>query len=95
MLKKRAMAQARWVNDVDSFLPVKSIDTGKAVLQPKWPYWVQPLGYSQAEWFDMDQWIHRTMGDNDWSQNGRWVGSDRKYWFRDERDRTMFILKWS
>jgi hypothetical protein len=95
MLKKRPMAQARWVDDVDSFLPKKIIETGYANNQPKWPYWVQPLGYPPAEWWNMDQWICETMGESDWSQTGRWVGSDRKYWFRDERDRTMFILRWS
>jgi len=37
-----------------------------------------------------------TMGDNNWlTENARWVGSNQKYWFRDEADRTFFILRWS
>jgi hypothetical protein len=96
MLKKRAMSQARWVDDVDSFLPAKRLETGYADNQPKWPYWVKPLNYSTDEWFKMKYWITETMGYSDWSvEHARWVGNDRKYWFRDERDRTMFILRWS
>ena len=96
MFKKRAMSRARWVDDVDSFLPVKRLETGYADDQPKWPYWVKPLNYSTDEWFKMGYWIVDTMGYSDWSvEHARWVGSDRKYWFRDAADRTFFILRWS
>jgi len=44
----------------------------------------------------MSQWVTDTMGDCNWlKENARWVGSNRKYWFRDEADRTFFILRWS
>lgn len=112
MLKKRSMAAGRqlgktvtsnmptmatrWINDVESFLPVKSLETGYADNQPKWPYWVGPYNYHEQEWYDMDEWLIDTMGYSDWlKEDARWVGSDRKYWFRDERDRTMFILRWA
>ena len=96
MFKKRAMAKAKWVDDVDSFTTVKSLETGYAGSQPKYPYWVKPYNYSYKEWREMDAWLVNTMGYSDWSvEHVRWVGSDRKYWFRDERDRTMFILRWS
>jgi hypothetical protein len=96
MFKKRAMATARWVDDVDSFLPVKRLETGYAEIQPKYPYWVKPLNYSADEWLDMSEWITETIGESDWSSaNARCIGSNQKLWFRDERDRTMFILRWS
>ena len=98
MFKKRAMSDHRFMSgDVnDSFLPVKSIDTGYASNQPEYPYWVQPLNYSIGEWNEINTWVENTMGTPDWTMpDCRWVGSYRKYWFRDERDRTMFILKWS
>jgi len=80
---------------VDRFY-MKSLDVGYADNQPKWPYWVKPLNYSTDEWFKMGYWIVDTMGYSDWSvEHARWVGTDRKYWFRDEQDRTMFILRWS
>ena len=104
MLKKRAMAAGRqfsktdildvrrWIDEIN----VKRLETGYAEIQPKYPYWVKPLNYSADEWLKMEYWIVDTIGYSDWSvEHARWVGSDRKYWFRDERDRTMFILRWA
>ena len=100
MLKKRAMSNAKWVSELAeqwiTELNIKRIETGYADNQPKYPYWVKPLNYSAPEWLQINVWIIDTMGYSDWSiEHGRWIGSDRKYWFRDERDRTMFILRWS
>jgi hypothetical protein len=91
---------AKWVVELtEQFiaeLTMKRLETGYADNQPKWPYWVKPLNYSTDEWFKMGYWIVDTMGYSDWSvEHARWVGSDRKYWFRNEADRTMFLLKWS
>ena len=72
------------------------LETGYADNQPKWPYWVCPCNYSAPEWFEMNVWMLEIFGNCNWhTENARWVGSDRKYWFRDERDRTLFLLKWS
>ena len=100
MIKKRAMAEARWVSELaDQYiieLTMKRLETGYAGNQPKYPYWVQPHNYSYKEWDDMRNWMIDTMGYSDWVvKHARWVGSDRKYWFRDESDRTFFILRWS
>ena len=100
MIKKRAMAEARWISELaDEFilhLTMKRLETGYAGSQPKYPYWVQPRNYSYTEWDEMRDWMIETMGHSDWVvKHARWVGSDQKYWFRDERDRTMFILRWS
>ena len=84
------MAEDRWYDGRKRF------ENGYADNQPNYPFWVCPYGYSRDEWLAMDAWVVDTMGYSDWLQkDARWVGSDRKYWFRDERDRTMFILKWS
>jgi hypothetical protein len=92
MIKKRAMAAGRqfgktglttdqiWWDEMWNNTP--QLETGYADNQPKW----------QA----MSVWMTNTMGNSNWSvEHARWVGSDRKYWFRDERDRTLFLLKWS
>ena len=95
MIKKRAMAKDKW-GDGDWVITDKSLQTGYAENQPKWPYWVSPHNYSGLEWLRMSQWMVETFGNTDWSTpGGRWVGSDRKYWFRDAADRTFFILRWS
>ena len=89
MIKKRAMAESRWAD-------TPRIDTGYANDQPKWPYWVKPCNYSEPEWLEMNVWMLKTFGDCNWlNKNARWVGSDRKYWFRNESDRILFVLKWS
>ena len=88
MTKKRAMAQDRWDE-------TPRLDIGYAKNQPNWPYWVQPRYYNVTDWYKMDLWMRSTFGDTNWSDKGRWVGSDRKYWFRAEADRTLFLLKWA
>ena len=97
MLKKRAMAKARLDDSFAyAFSTVKRLETGYADNQPKWPYWIRPYNYDEQEWYDIDKWLLATMGQNNWlTENARWVGSNQKYWFRDERDRTLFLLKWS
>ena len=92
MIKKRAMNEARWVSELTT---MKRLETGYAGSQPKWPYWVKPHNYSDLEWYAINDWMVETFGDSDWLQdNAPWVGSDSKYWFRDEADRTFFILRW-
>jgi len=93
---------AKWVDELADIkdtlaqLTMKRLDVGYADNQTKWPYWVQPRYYNIAEWDRMDKWVREIFGNGDWmTEHGRWVGSDRKYWFREEADRTMFILKWS
>jgi len=91
---------ARWVNELtDQFifdLTMKRLETGHADNQPKWPYWVRPFNYSESEWQAMSVWMTETFGDSNWlKENALWVGSDRKYWFRNEADRTFFLLRWS
>ena len=100
MIKKRARANNKWITDranewIDE-INMKRLETGYADNQPKWPYWVRPHNYDEKEWYDIDKWLLNTMGDNNWhKENARWVGSNRKYWFRDDADRTFFILRWS
>ena len=92
--------RAKWTVEIDNHwidgLLMKRIETGYADNQPKWPYWVKPCNYASKDWHKIGQWMVETFGHSDWSEEGApWVGSNYKYWFRDERDRTLFILKWS
>jgi hypothetical protein len=101
MIKKRAMAHDKWVSEmaiewIDN-INVKRLETGYADNQPKYPYWVKPHNYDAREWDEISIWMVNTFGDSNWGvlPSSRWVGSNRKYWFRDEADRTFFILRWS
>jgi hypothetical protein len=93
---------AKWVDELEDIkdtiaqLTMKRLDVGYADNQTRWPYWVQPCNYSRKEWDKMGDWVVTTFGNGDWmTEHGLWVGSDRKYWFRNEADRTFFILRWS
>ncbi len=63
-------------------------------------YTVEPVG---GNWADMEVWCTQTFGDPGdriWDSGPaplparRWYMNNRKFWFRNEADRTMFILKW-
>jgi hypothetical protein len=64
-------------------------------------YCVEPVGGS---WHEMEHWSHETFGGiagvSIWAEEKapepaqRWYMNNRKFWFRDEKDRTMFILRW-
>lgn len=67
-------------------------------------YCVEPVGGS---WMDMEVWCIKTFGPSAevwelkqsneefmWPELGRWYKNDRKFWFRNERDRDWFIIKW-
>lgn len=68
-------------------------------------YTIEPVG---GNWRDMENWCTETFGEAAevwdlksadeqfiWPQVGRWYKNDRKFWFRNERDRTLFIMRWS
>ena len=68
-------------------------------------YWVRP-SYNPGGIFDyketrshireIEEWITERCGPSGWGDpDGRWWRRDGKYIFRNEADRTMFVLKWS
>jgi hypothetical protein len=48
---------------------------------------------------EMIKWCNETLGptadDGVWTPDMRWYVNDSKFCFRDERDRTMFSIRWS
>jgi hypothetical protein len=52
-----------------------------------------------AHWNEMMEWTVETFGptahDGVWTPSMRWYANNAKFWFRDEADRTMFLLRWS
>ena len=50
-------------------------------------------------WNEMMEWMVATFGptahDGVWTPNMRWYANNAKFWFRNEKDLTMFILRWS
>jgi len=65
-------------------------------------YTVEPIG---GNWKDMELWCGGTFGPGStqvWQYDMskapapelRWYMNNRKFWFRSEQDRMMFVLKW-
>lgn len=47
-------------------------------------------------WQDMEAWVIEIMGPSTTSNlDERWYVNSVKFWFRDEQDRVMFLLRWS
>jgi hypothetical protein len=53
-------------------------------------------------WNEMMEWMIATFGPSGtpenpgcWTPDQRWYANNAKFWFRNEKDRTMFILRWS
>lgn len=44
---------------------------------------------------EIDEWVYKTYGPKtDWGY-GRWCSSDSRYWFKEEKDRDWFVLRWT
>jgi len=52
-----------------------------------------------SAWNEMMQWMVNTFGptahDGVWTPGMRWYANNAKFWFRNEKDLSMFILRWS
>lgn len=49
-------------------------------------------------WRDMMEWCVATFGpsaeDGVWSPGARWYANNAKFWFRNQEDQTVFLLRW-
>lgn len=81
--------------------PLEGFDTTEKTVSGTQYYCVEPLG---GNWVEMFAWAKTTYGDpadvweaHDfiWPDAARWYANNRKFWFRDEADRTIFLMKWS
>ncbi len=63
-------------------------------------YWVQanvPGLFSERRYknLEIEAWVEQTYGPkSDWGY-GRWTAADSRYWFKEEKDRDWFVLKWT
>jgi len=52
-----------------------------------------------SHWNDMMEWCINNFGpsavDGIWTPGMRWYANNSKFWFRNQKDLTMFILRWS
>lgn len=60
---------------------------------------VAPMN-AEWQWPDMMQWMVETFGALDdsmgvFTPNQRWYANNAKFWFRNQKDRDWFVLRWS
>lgn len=59
---------------------------------------VAPMN-AEGMWNDMMEWMVATFGptakDGVWTADQRWYANNAKFWFRDQKDRDWFVLRWS
>jgi hypothetical protein len=55
-------------------------------------------GWYNQYWNDMLKWCFDTFGptpeDGVWTPSARWYANSAKFWFRNEADLTLFVLRW-
>ena len=81
--------------------PISNLMLSEGTVYGSKYYTVEPVG---GNWPDMEMWAIQTYGETGslWHETKsltpeplqRWYMNNRKFWFRDEKDRTMFILRW-
>ena len=54
---------------------------------------------NSGHWNEMMAWMVETFGptahDGVWTPNMRWYANNAKFWFRNQKDRDWFVLRWS
>jgi hypothetical protein len=90
--------QRLW-NDLHSS-PVSDLILSEGTVYGARYYCVQPEG---GNWLNMESWCVEMFGDRGesiWGEEKapepaqRWYANNRKFWFRSDEDRMMFVLKW-
>lgn len=94
----------RLMNDLMN-RPIEELVLGEGRVSGARFYTVEPVG---GNWLDMETWCVETFGTasdvwniahgNDtfiWPEDGRWYKNDRKFWFRNVKDRDWFVIRWN
>ncbi len=94
-----AQALKRMMDDIYS-RPIEDIKLSEGKVYGSRYYTAEPIG---GNWLEMEAWCYETFGDDSspiWGESKapepaqRWYKNNRKFWFRNEADRTMFVMRW-
>ena len=95
-----AQAMKRLFDDVYN-RPLEQLVLSEGTVYGARYFCVEPVG---GAWPEMEYWAIQTYGETGslWRETKnltpeplqRWYMNNRKFWFRDEKDRTMFLLRW-
>ncbi len=93
-----AQAFKRLIDDI-WYSPLQNIVLTEGTVYGSRYYTAEPVG---GDWREMEAWCYEMFGnagDALWGEKApepayRWYMNNRKFWFRDEQDRMIFVLKW-
>jgi len=97
-----AQAIQRLMDDIRA-QPITDLQLSEGRVYGARYYCVEPIG---GDWRAMEDWCIQNCGETTgsiWAVEvdktvprpaERWYSNNRKFWFRNEADRTMFILRW-
>ena len=96
--KSQMQAYMRMWNDIQC-RPVDDLKLSEGKVYGARYYCIEPVGGS---WFDMETWCidsFGTPGTHMWDSGSvdpsqRWYMNNRKFWFRDDADQLMFVMRW-
>ena len=97
--KSQMQAYMRLWNDIH-YQPVSDLKLSEGTVYGSRYYCVEPVGGS---WIEMQEWCLNQLGDSGkhiWGSNEvptpqeRWYMNNRKFWFRDDADRLIFVMRW-
>lgn len=87
-----------WAKTLEQFTQGFRLELTEGTVFGQKYYCVEPLGWiwRDFEFKDMQAWCEETMErePDTITPNLRWYVSGGQFWFRDEADRTMFVMKW-
>lgn len=96
-----AHALKRLMDDLNN-RPVEALIVTEGKVYGARYYCVEPVGGS---WADMELWCADTFGETSslWHETKaltpeplkRWYMNNRKFWFREEKDRDWFVIRWN
>jgi hypothetical protein len=94
------IALDRLIKDIFEF-PLEKLVYSEGTVYGSRYYCVEPIG---GNWMEMEVWCTRTFGNSGnhiWGEKmvttpaERWYMNNRKFWFREEKDRMQFALRWA
>ncbi len=94
-----AQALQRLMDDIHN-RPIENLILSTGTVYGIRYHTVEPVG---GNWRKMEEWASKAFGPvsdvwraDKWTPepHARWYMNDRKFWFRNEADQTMFVLKW-
>ena len=65
-------------------------------IKPVFEWW-NPSGLKGNSWKTYMDWCEEQFGPRTeiWDGGNRWHANNAKFWFRDESDRMLFLLRWA